>query len=249
MTITHENNIGNWPQKRKEALETDAAYYFTGKPCSHGHTVLRTVQQGICTGCRSDKWRGQVNPVPHVSSRKGVLNPRVPRPEGYLSRIDAKSQGITEYFIGKPCLRGHIAKRYVLNGRCVECYQPKVQHKDYLSRDDADAQGLPTFFTGKVCSHGHLSPRYTVNGRCVECAALKAKQYKIEQYQREELKRIHGLNKPTGPQPFNMPGYGSLHPKHQEVAQKMRASGSNIFEICKVIKKSYFLVNNYLAQN
>jgi hypothetical protein len=86
-----------------------------------------------------------------------------------------------------------------------------------------------------------------VNGKCIECYQIKAKAYKIEQYQREELKRIAGLNNPQ-PSQFSMPGYGSLRPKDQETIKEMHASGSNIFQICKVIKKSYFLVNNYLAQ-
>jgi hypothetical protein len=37
-----------------------------------------------------------------------------------INRADAKSQGATHYFTGKPCVRGHIALRK-LKGVCVEC--------------------------------------------------------------------------------------------------------------------------------
>lgn len=37
------------------------------------------------------------------------------------SRTEAKSLGLTRYFTGKPCQRGHTAARMTANKRCVEC--------------------------------------------------------------------------------------------------------------------------------
>lgn len=39
-----------------------------------------------------------------------------------ISRAKASSLGLTRYFTGKPCIRGHIAPRFV-RGICVECYK------------------------------------------------------------------------------------------------------------------------------
>lgn len=36
-------------------------------------------------------------------------------------RAVARKQGLTRYFTGKPCKRGHVAERYVRNLTCVEC--------------------------------------------------------------------------------------------------------------------------------
>lgn len=38
-----------------------------------------------------------------------------------ISRKEAKEQGLKYYFTGEPCPHGHVAERYVSNGRCVEC--------------------------------------------------------------------------------------------------------------------------------
>lgn len=38
-----------------------------------------------------------------------------------ISLKDAIENGLTRYFTGKPCKRGHIEQRYVKGGRCVEC--------------------------------------------------------------------------------------------------------------------------------
>jgi 5-methylcytosine-specific restriction endonuclease McrA len=38
-----------------------------------------------------------------------------------ISCAEAKAQGLKSYFTGKPCLRGHIARRYVLNATCAAC--------------------------------------------------------------------------------------------------------------------------------
>lgn len=37
------------------------------------------------------------------------------------ARSNAAKDGRARYFTGRPCKRGHIAERFVSNGRCVEC--------------------------------------------------------------------------------------------------------------------------------
>jgi hypothetical protein len=37
------------------------------------------------------------------------------------AKDDAAASGQMFYFTGKPCSRGHIAKRFVSNRKCVEC--------------------------------------------------------------------------------------------------------------------------------
>ena len=41
--------------------------------------------------------------------------------DGFISRKQAKSEGKTRYFTGKPCKHGHIAERYTSVGTCVQC--------------------------------------------------------------------------------------------------------------------------------
>lgn len=38
-----------------------------------------------------------------------------------IKRQDARSQGLTRYFTGKPCAHGHITERMVSSGSCVTC--------------------------------------------------------------------------------------------------------------------------------
>jgi hypothetical protein len=41
--------------------------------------------------------------------------------EAPASRAEARAAGLNWYYTGDPCSRGHVAKRYVLSRRCVEC--------------------------------------------------------------------------------------------------------------------------------
>ena len=50
-----------------------------------------------------------------------------------ISRPDAKSSGLTFYFTGRPCIRGHIASRIVANKTCYECF--KAAQKRYVSNN------------------------------------------------------------------------------------------------------------------
>lgn len=59
----------------------------------------------------------------------------------YKSRKEAKENGATQYFTGKPCPKNHIANRMTSNGRCCECLkEDKIkrrkenpeQHRKYM---------------------------------------------------------------------------------------------------------------------
>ena len=38
-----------------------------------------------------------------------------------ITRQAAIDRGLRRFFTGKPCLHGHIAERYTLQGQCCEC--------------------------------------------------------------------------------------------------------------------------------
>ena len=38
-----------------------------------------------------------------------------------ISREDAQKRGLSRFFDGEPCAHGHVAERYVGNGRCAAC--------------------------------------------------------------------------------------------------------------------------------
>lgn len=42
-------------------------------------------------------------------------------------RLAAKEQGLVRYFTGKSCKNGHIAERFVSDGKCLECNRIKMQ--------------------------------------------------------------------------------------------------------------------------
>lgn len=45
--------MDNLPRTRKEALESGASHYFTGKACKNGHIAPRKAQ-GMCTKCEAE---------------------------------------------------------------------------------------------------------------------------------------------------------------------------------------------------
>lgn len=38
-----------------------------------------------------------------------------------IGRMQARARGLSRYFTGKPCLRGHVSERYVFSANCVAC--------------------------------------------------------------------------------------------------------------------------------
>lgn len=54
------DNDNDLPRTRAEAKASGSKWYFTGKPCKHGHVAKRSTIDGCCVECRKikiDKWR------------------------------------------------------------------------------------------------------------------------------------------------------------------------------------------------
>ena len=54
-----------------------------------------------------------------------------------LSRSEAKAQGASHYFTGKPCVHGHIAPRRVQNGGCQVCLNERTAAWRLLNEEKA----------------------------------------------------------------------------------------------------------------
>jgi hypothetical protein len=52
-----------------------------------------------------------------------------------ISRQVAKAQGLKRYLTEQPCVRGHVAERFVADGRCVQCNRER-QHRERRDRDN-----------------------------------------------------------------------------------------------------------------
>jgi hypothetical protein len=48
-----------------------------------------------------------------------------------ISRDEARDQGLTHYFTGEPCNRGHVSDRMVSNWRCIRCL--KIARNEYIA--------------------------------------------------------------------------------------------------------------------
>lgn len=64
-----------------------------------------------------------------------------------MKRSEAKALGLTRYFTGKPCPRGHIEERMTSSGRCHRCtHEDKMarrvrnpeEHKEYMAKWHAE---------------------------------------------------------------------------------------------------------------
>ncbi|HDI8654701.1 TPA: hypothetical protein PPE37_000402 [Escherichia coli] len=59
-----------------------------------------------------------------------------------ITRMEAAKAGLNRYCTGKPCLKGHVAERYVLNGTCVQCaLESANKHRNEFADALREAQG------------------------------------------------------------------------------------------------------------
>lgn len=104
---------------RKAAKARGLRFYFTGKPCCHGHISPRYVSCERCLGC-AHQIAADLKAA--TAKRRAVRALSV--------REQAKKDGETRYLSGKPCPRGHYAERLTVNSACVECSrEDRMRHE------------------------------------------------------------------------------------------------------------------------
>ncbi len=126
---------------REDAKQQGLKFYFAGKPCIRQHLSERYTSNNYCLACCKAKDKQ------HITNRSiKRRNKRVEESEGYaklfpdkqiLSLKEARNLGLTRYFTGKPCKRGHVADRYVqINGStCTIC---SVQHTSKWNKSNPE---------------------------------------------------------------------------------------------------------------
>lgn len=53
-----------------------------------------------------------------------------------ITRSEAKSKGLSEYYTGKPCSKGHISSRYTSNKMCISCSRNRAAEYYKLNGPD-----------------------------------------------------------------------------------------------------------------
>ncbi|WGH28511.1 hypothetical protein 13VV501A_gene0014 [Vibrio phage 13VV501A] len=103
------------PTSAKDAKAAGHKYYFTGKPCTHGHITLRIARNQSCTECEElRKYRDG------AKGRKALVK-----------RTDARSIAIQrgdKRYHGKECPKCGNTEKYTSNKRCTtnSCQNPKM---------------------------------------------------------------------------------------------------------------------------
>lgn len=57
------------------------------------------------------------------------------RPAEQITRAVARAQGLAHYFTGKPCINGHLSKRYASYGGCFQCADDAAKIWQAANRD------------------------------------------------------------------------------------------------------------------
>jgi len=117
-------------------------------------------------------------------------------------RSAAIAKGELFYFTGLPCVRGHIAPRYVTAFKCVECAKDEMAEKRRKTaerkslrvltpRGQAIKNGDTRYKTGKPCPRGHYADRMTSSGSCVDCVREDQRQRASENEEVRDAQKIY----------------------------------------------------------
>ena len=74
-----------------------------------------------------------------------------------ITRAEAKAQGLTRYFTGKPCPQGHVADRSSSSAGCCECSRERDKKRVWKDRPRPDRSDY--FKLRAATPHGRLMNR------------------------------------------------------------------------------------------
>lgn len=119
----------------------------------------------------------------------------------------ARELGITHYFTGKKCTKGHLHLKYASSGNCVMCIEEKrgtvkLNFKGKSSRrsienqtlaEQALANGEKTYIPTNPCKNGHKE-RFIGTNNCVQCGNIQyVKRKNYAKWAR--IEKIYGITK------------------------------------------------------
>jgi len=134
-----------------------------------------------------------------IESPKPEFGAETPTPSDMqiVTREEARATGAKSYFLGTPCIHGHIARRSTINGCCNKCVSDRQRdsylsdpekHREYSRRNN---RKLAENYKGrqstepKRCSTCKIvkpdsefnNDRYTKDGRKTSCKSCVSMQY------------------------------------------------------------------------
>lgn len=119
----------------------------------------------------------------------------------------ARELGVTHYFTGKRCSKGHLHLRYASSGNCVMCIEEKRgtvelnfrgksskrNNENQKLAEQALSNGHKTYISTKLCKHGHKE-RFVGTNNCVQCGMLQYWKRK-DDAKWMRIKKLYGFTK------------------------------------------------------
>lgn len=165
-------------------------------------------------------------------------------------RTAAKASGEQFYETGKPCVNGHVGRRYTANGVCVSCqvirhdrYMAKGGRPEHPARVIARDAGEIHYSTGEPCKNGH-DKRYVTTGSCVQCDVDKIRRwYDRNPGMEAELARKYRAKDPTAHRKASIKWAKNNRGKVADIRKRMIARDPGAWR-----KKWLVTINNYRAK-
>jgi hypothetical protein len=152
---------------RQEALKRGLSKYFSGEPCVHGHLAERWTRNYYCVECK----RIQKNKQREKQRQERIAT--------------VGNTGQTRYFTGESCVNGHIAERFIGNGRCVVC------HKEQNEKHRRKKGSLPQDERNKKLREATKKKKALKSEKHKE-SLLTTEEKNIVEYARTCLSRLNG---------------------------------------------------------
>lgn len=169
------NDFLNLPTKEKQARDSGFQYFYTGKPCKHGHDSPRYTKGGACVMCTRLKNNSK-------TTKESVKSYALANQE----RLDAHHDNQKTYTTTYPCNNGHNL-RWVITNNCVECGRKSDRKRQEKSRWSRMKR------TYGISEKIFMEMKKEQKSECAICGVLKKKNTDLHVDHCHETGNVRGL--------------------------------------------------------
>ena len=157
----------------------------------------------------------------------------------FISRKQAKAQGLKHYFTGKPCKHGHIAVRLTSKGICMDCnrqhnrqLQQAGYHRNYYAKRMATDEDFRQAKAADARKHYHNVMKHDPE-RMARHYAASAVAAKKNREGRNANRRAFNQRNPGYGRPYVIARRASI--KHTDLTETQQAQVKAIYELRKIL--------------
>lgn len=169
------------PKSWKEAKQNGSQFYYTGKPCRHGHVARRYASGGGCEECSKNWWRKNIDRFKEIQARSYQKH-REKRLAAHRERRQKNKEEIREYQANNRKRMNENSNRWYWRHRELVAERYQTVYREKAREHHRNRKARLKNADGHHTANDVMEIFKMQHGKCA-CCAIKLQDYHVDHIQ------------------------------------------------------------------